>query len=163
MELVQALLEFFELLFILLIGKLWGEVHIGQLRHLDEREFLLEGITDIPAFFKGLVNHVDQELQGIPYGSFLALAVKNVPGNGVVGILHKVVIGLEELFVFPVLPEIVRGDAPLGIETLFEGFQALKLLLLVDMQEDLQEKISPVPQLAFKLIDAADAALVFLF
>ena len=162
MQLAQALLEPFELLLVILVRDGGREVHLGQLRHFDERELLVKGLADIPPVLKCLVDFVYQELHGVPYSCLLALAVEDMPVDGVVRILHEIVIGLEEFFVFLVLPQIVRRDAPLRFRVLTEGAETLVLLLFVDVQEDLEQEIAPVPQLAFKLIDAADAALVFL-
>ena len=86
-----------------------------------------------------------------------------MPFHRFIGFLHEIVIGLEKLLVFPVLPQVVRGDPPLGIRAFRQGAQALKLLLFVNVQEDLQYQVAAVPQLALKLVHGPDTALVFLF
>ena len=129
----QPLLELLELLFILLVVDGGRQVHLGKLRNLHQREFLLEGLAHVAAIFEAPVDHVHQELHRVPHGGLALAAVQDVPGNDIAGLLHEAVVGLQEPLVLPVLPQVVQAHAPFGVRALGEAAQPLELLVLIDV------------------------------
>ena len=162
MQLAQALLQLFEFFAVFLVLERGREVHLAELLHLLQGEALLEGFTDIFAVFQDIVNRIHQQLQGITGRGQLFRAVQDVPWENLPGLLHKVVIGIPEQFVLAVLPQVVIGHTPLGLEILFQGMKPFVLFVPVDVQEELQHQITAVAQLALELVDRADPLFILL-
>ena len=162
MQFAQALLQFLQLLAVFLVLQGRRQIHIAQFLHLQQREAFLERFPDILALLEHFVNRLDQFFQGIPYGNPFVFAVKHLPGYHLSGLFHELVVCIAEELVFGMLPQIVVGNAPLGLVTLFQGMQPLVLYIPVDVQEKLQYQIAAVAQLPFKLVDLTDSCLVLL-
>ena len=155
-------MQLLELLLVFLVRQCRGEIHGGQLRHLEKGEVLLEGLAHIAAFLQSLVHLPGQQAQGVPGGQVLLLAVQHMPGDQLAGLFHEGLVALPEELVLPLLPQILLGHPPLGLKILPQGAHALALLVAVDIHKELQQQIAAVPQLAFKLVHRADALLVLL-
>ena len=77
----------------------------------------------------GFVHLLQQQLQGFPHRVLPLAAVQLMPGYGLPGLLHKLIVGLLEALVLPLLPPVVLRHAPLRVRILLQRQQALQLFL----------------------------------
>ena len=86
-----------------------------------------------------------QGLQGLELREFLILGVDDIPGGaGGVGVLQVAVEGLQALVVVLVLPQVPVPYPPGGVLAGQQPVDALLLLLLADVEEELQHQVAVV-------------------
>ena len=159
-QLSQPLLQLLELLAVFFVVQGRGEVYFRELLHLQQGEFLVEGLADVSAVLQAFVDHLYQQLQRVAGSLALLVSVQNMPLDRLSGLLHELVIGLAEDLILTVLPEIVLCHPPFGFIVFPQGVEPLALLVLVNMQEELQNQIAAVAQLTLEFVDRADPFLI---
>ena len=145
MKLGKSVLKTFEFLFILVIVKRRCQINFAELRHFFKREFLFKGVACISAVLNPTVDPVGKKLECVSYCSLTSISVKNMPGDHTACFLHIIVIGFFVSLIFLLLRQVVTVYTPLGLGSLDKRMKTLKLLVLFDMKENLDDQIPSVP------------------
>ena len=152
MQLGQPALQLLQFLFVFLVPDGGRQIHLGQLRHRLQREFLLEGVPVVLSLLQGLLHGLVQQLQRRGHRRLPLVSVQHMPGRRLPGLLHELLVAGLEPLVFPLLPQVLLGDAPFRIRIFHQLRQPGLLLLPVDIQKQLQHNISRVPQLPLEFV-----------
>ena len=162
-KLSEPCLQTVQFFLILLLLDHRRKIDFTELRHRQKIKLFFKRFADITALLQPFINGIGQETQGITRGLPSSGSIQYMPRQELPGLLHKLLIGITEKMILLMLPEVIFCHTPFRLVIISQSGKALLLLFTVNMQKELQDKISAVTKLTLKFIYRTNDLFILLF
>ena len=152
-KLSEPRLQTVQFFLILLLLDHRRKIDFTELRHGQKIKLFFKRFADIASLLQPFINGIGQKTQGITGGLPSSGSIQYMPRQELPGLLHKLLIGITEKIILLMLPEVIFCHTPFRLVIISQSGKTFLLLFFVNVQEELQDKISAVTKLTLKLVD----------